>query len=67
VSVGPDRSLLVVMPDSVYRIEIDAIKKRADPEPQNDWRADPGTSMLPVDRHEESWKQTESLELSEVV
>ena len=58
-SLGPDRSLLVVMPDSVYRVEIDSILAGGDPRtgpPRNDSRTDLGTKMLPTDSDDGSWE-----------
>ncbi|HKI18344.1 MAG TPA: hypothetical protein VKA15_10710, partial [Isosphaeraceae bacterium] len=58
-SLGPDRSLLVVMPDSVYRIEIDSILAGLDPRisrQRSDSRTDMGTKMLPTDSDDESWE-----------
>jgi hypothetical protein len=77
-SLGPDRSLLVVMPDSVYHIEIDSLLAGVDlrtERPRNDSRTDLGTKMLPTDSDDESWEsfekspweQSEELELTEVV
>jgi hypothetical protein len=65
-SLGPDRSLLVVMPDSVYHVKIDSILAGGDP-PRNDWRTDLGTKMLTTDSDHGSWEQSEELELTEVV
>jgi hypothetical protein len=60
-SLGPDRSLLVVMPDSVYHVKIDSILAS-------------GEEMLATDSDDESWErvektsweQSEELELTEV-
>jgi hypothetical protein len=68
-SLGPDRSLLVVMPDSVYRFQIDAILGISDSlttDLRNGWRSDPGTQLLPTEPDNESWKKSEELELMEV-
>ncbi|MGO9811109.1 MAG: hypothetical protein ACLP53_10045 [Isosphaeraceae bacterium] len=77
-SLGPDRSLLVVMPDSVYHVEIDSILAGGDPRtgpPRNDSRTDLGTKRLPTDSDDGSWEsfektpleQSEELELTEVL
>ncbi len=73
-SLGPDRSLLVVMPDSVYHVKIDSILAGGDPR-TGPPRTDLGTKMLPTDSDDGSWEsfektpleQSEELELSEVV
>ena len=77
-SLGPDRSLLVVMPDSVYPVKIDSILAGRDPRTgpaRNDSRTDLGAKMLPTDANDgswESWKkdpleQSEELEATEVL
>jgi hypothetical protein len=78
VSLGPDRSLVIVMPDSVYHIKIDSLLAGADdqvPRPRNDCRNGPGSKTSPTDADAESWEsfpaspweKSEELELTEVV
>jgi hypothetical protein len=65
-SLGPDRSLLVVMPDSVSHIEIDSILARGDAlvvPPQTVWRTDMGPKMLPTNMDDDLWKLSEEREL----
>ncbi len=77
-SVGPDRSLLVVMPDSVYHLKFDSILAGGDPRtahPRKDSRTDLGSKMLRTDSIDESWESfegapfedSEELALAEVV
>ncbi len=69
-SAGPDRSLLVVMTDHVREFKIAAIVANARASTgtlQNGWRADLGVKMIPTDAIDESWKQSEALELAQVV
>jgi hypothetical protein len=77
-SLGPDKSLLVVMPDSVYPMKIDSILAGAGPQsgpPWNDSRTSLGSTLRPTDLDDESWEsfdvspweKSEELELTEVV
>jgi hypothetical protein len=77
-SLGPDRSLLVVMSDSVYQIEIDSLLAGVDPRTdctRNDSRTDPGSKMLATHSNAKSWEsfpespwvQSQELELAEIV
>jgi hypothetical protein len=77
-SLGPDRSLLVVMPDSVYHIEIDSILSGVDPQtsrPRNESQNDVGPKVIPADPDDGSWtsfeeslwKRSEEFELTDVV
>ena len=77
-SLGPDRSLLVVMPDTVHRIEIDSLLAGVAPQtgpPREESRKHPGAIMRPTDHEAESWEsfqgssweQSQELELAEVV
>jgi hypothetical protein len=77
-SLGPDRSLVVVMPDTVYHIEIDSLlegeSSRPGP-PRNGSRSDPVAKMLPSGSdeglwesfQESNWEESQELELAEVV
>ncbi len=77
-SPGPDRSLLVVMPDTVYHIEIDSLLAGGSPRsvaPRNGSQTDSGAKMLPSDSdaglwesfQESTWEESQGLELMEVV
>jgi hypothetical protein len=70
VSLGPDRSLLVVMPDSVYRIKIDSVLAGEGPLTgrfRDGWRADVDSKILQTDPDDVSWGQSDELELMEFV
>jgi len=61
-TLGPDRSLLVVMPDTVLHIKIDSILAGTDPQrPLGTWNDE---SLEPFDKS--LWEQSEDLELTEV-
>ena len=77
-SLGPDRSLLVVMPDTVYHIEIDSLLAGVDlrtGRPRNASRTGPGSKMPPERFRRESleslqqspWEKSDELELAGVV
>jgi len=75
-SLGPDRSLLVVMPDCVYDVKFDSLLATGHPRiPRNESQTDLGTMLLPTVSNDESWKsyekspweQSEELELVEFV
>jgi hypothetical protein len=69
-SLGPDRSLLVVMPDGVREIKLDSMVAEAGVSTgglRNGWRADSSSKMIPTREIDELWKQPEELELTQVV
>ena len=77
-SLGPDRSLLIVMPDTVFHIEIDSLLARVDSvtgRPRDGSRTGPVSKTLATDSDTESleslqqspWEKSDELELAGVV
>jgi hypothetical protein len=61
MSLAPDRSLLIVMPDCVYRVEIDSLVQGASR--HSSWPKDTNREAVETPFEESAWSRTEEVSL----